>query len=192
MALGLCLPATNLIAQQMEAAQDTTNLEEIKRNLAKEGEQAPKAFLKYASGANFFLSKWVGPKAKPALRKPLVLSFFATWCIPCKKEIPQLTILQERYAEIGIFLIDVNEPAELVNSYIEEFGITLEVLLDRYGKVAEKFGVVDENGIAHLPSLFIIDADGTIVLSHTGYKVGDEEHYDEVLKSLVAELTAAD
>ena len=158
----------------------------------KAGEDAPNFFLRFHSGESFYLSRTVGVKARDELRKPLVLSFFATWCIPCKKEIPQLEILREKYPDVGIYLIDVNEPADLLAEYIAEYDIKLEVLMDRYGKVAAKYGVVSDQGVGNLPTLFIIGDDGKVILSHVGYKEGDEEEYDEVLSKIATEKVTSD
>ena len=158
--------------------------EEGDSELVKVGDQAPSFFLRFYDGKSFYLSRTVGPKAKADKKKPVVLSFFATWCIPCKKEIPQLHILQEQYPEVGIYLIDVNEPVDLLGGYIEEFEISLRVLMDRYGKVATKYGVVDDKGVGNLPTLFIIDSDGEVRTAHVGYKEGDEKHYADMLKEI--------
>ena len=158
----------------------------------KAGEDAPNFFLRFESGKSFYLSRTVGAKARDALRKPLVLSFFATWCIPCKKEIPQLEILQKKYPDAGIYLVDVNEPKDLLTDYLEEFNIELEVLMDRYGKVAAKYGVVSDQGVGNLPTLFIISEDGKVILSHVGYKEGDEVEYDEVLAKITGEKVTSD
>ena len=166
------------VAHAQEAADPTPATHDI----VQAGESAPTFFLRLATGKSFFLTKMVGPSAKEP--KPIVLSYFATWCIPCKKEIPQLEILQKKYPGVGIYLIDVNEPPDLLAAYIEEYEIGLKVLMDRYGKVATKYGVVNEQGVGNLPTLFIIDEDGTIILSHVGYKEGDEIEYDEILLGL--------
>lgn len=158
----------------------------------KAGENAPNFFLRFHSGESFYLSRTVGAKARDNLRKPLVLSFFATWCIPCKKEIPQLEILQEKYPDVGIYLVDVNEPPKLLAEYLAEYDIKLEVLIDRYGKVSEKYGVVSDQGMGNLPTLFIIGEDGKVILSHVGYKEGDEEEYDEILAKITSAKMTSD
>lgn len=162
------------------------------QELVKAGEDAPTFFLTFLDGEKFYLSRTVGAKARANLRKPLVLSFFATWCIPCKKEIPQLEILQKKYPDAGIYLIDVNEPKDLLTDYMAEYNIELKVLVDRYGKTASKYGVVSDQGRGSLPTLFIISEDGKVLLSHVGYKEGDEEEYDEVLARITAEKVTSD
>ncbi len=141
------------------------------------GDKAPTFFLPRQKGGSFYLSRTVGPKAKAANKRPVVISFFQTTCIPCKAEITELEKLQEEFPGITIFLVDLNEPAELVAEYIERFDLKLEMLLDRYGAVGKKYGVVDAQGLAHLPNSFVVSPDGTLYYHHTGFKPGDEEVY---------------
>ncbi len=141
------------------------------------GDKAPTFFLPRQTGGSFYLSRTVGPKAKEKEKRPVVISFFQTTCVPCKAEIAELEKLQEEFPGVTIFLVDLNEPAELVAEYIERFDIKLEMLMDRYGAVGKKYGVVDANGLAYLPNSFIVAPNGTLYYHHTGFKPGDEEAY---------------
>ena len=150
------------------------------------GDQVPTFFLRTLEGESFFLSRKVGPNARPNEKGPLVLDFFATWCVPCKAEIPHLHQLQKEFPEVHFYLIDVSEPQDLVRDYKEQLEVELPILLDLHGVAGEKFGVVDENKVAHLPATFIIDIDGKLFYSHQGYRPGDEEIYRRQLAALVA------
>jgi peroxiredoxin len=130
------------------------------------------------------MSRTVGAKAKPADKKPVVISFFQTTCVPCKAEIEQFQVLQEEFPGIDIYLVDLSEDKALVAEYIDRFDLKLNMLMDRYGSVGKKYGVVDARGLAHLPNSFIIDADGIIRYHHRGFKPGDEEHYRKVFQEL--------
>ncbi len=154
------------------------------------GEKAPTFFLPKQAGGSFYLSKMVGPKAKPKKRTPVLLSFFQTTCIPCKAEIAELEKLQLEFPQIPFYLIDLNEKPELVDEYITTFDLKLEMLLDRYGVTGKKYGVVDESGLAKLPNSFIVALDGTIAYHHQGFKPGDEAIYHEKLTEMAAELAA--
>lgn len=151
------------------------------------GQPAPTFFLPQLNGESFFLSKTVGAKVKPENRKPVVVSFFQTTCIPCKIEIAELEKLQEEFPGVVIYLVDLNETDELVNDYIARFDLKLKMLMDRYGSVGKKYGVVDANGLAILPNSFVIAPDGTLYYHHTGFKPGDEELYREKFKELTAD-----
>jgi thiol-disulfide isomerase/thioredoxin len=107
------------------------------------------------------------------LRKPwinktkhvVVLSFFATWCEPCKAEIPHLTKLKEEFKDqpIKFFLIDVGEEREEVLNYITSAGVEIPILLDRYKKTAERFDALT------LPRLFVLDKNGLIQRKQKGF-----------------------
>ena len=111
--------------------------------------------------------------------KNLVISFFATWCVPCKKEIPELIKLSKQFKEDFEFvLIDVNEKKEKVKKHVEDNNITLQVILDKYGRVFKSYGRET------LPLLVVIDKQGKISYYHTGYQKGDEKKLSKHLKSL--------
>ena len=148
----------------------------------KVGDEAPTFFVRDLTEKNFFLSDTL------KLGKPIVLSFFATWCGPCRVEMPVLDTLSQSYSNINFYLVDVSgltqgkskmkeDPAK-VKIMVESLGVTLQVLMDKYGKVAEKYGVKS------LPRLVVIDAKGTVHYIHDGYAPGDEKKLKEVLDKL--------
>jgi len=134
------------------------------------GTAAPPFSLQSLDGGYVFLRDYCGEKLrKPWLNKTkhvVVLSFFATWCVPCQREIPQLIKIQNLLKDqpVKFFLIDVGEKKSKVKPFIEEKGYTLPVLLDVYQVVAKKYG-------AHsLPRLVIVDKQGKVRLYHKGFK----------------------
>ncbi|UCH09734.1 MAG: TlpA family protein disulfide reductase [Fidelibacterota bacterium] len=168
--------AARAAALAQEKEQQTA--EEKQHDALAIGQPAPTFFLPYLEGGSFYLSRTVGPKAKEEDRKPVVVSFFQTTCVPCKAEIAELEKLQEEFPGVTIYLVDLNESDELVREYIERFDLKLQMLMDRYGAVGKKYKVVDEkSGLAILPNSFIVAQDGTIYYHHTGFKPGDEELY---------------
>jgi len=148
----------------------------------KVGDEAPTFFVRDLQEKNFFLSDTL------KLGKPTVLSFFATWCGPCRLEMPVLDTLSQSYKNINFYLVDVSgltqgkskmkeDPAK-VKIMVESLGVTLQVLMDKYGKVAEKYGVKS------LPRLVVMDAKGKVHYIHDGYEPGDENKLKEVLDKL--------
>jgi thiol-disulfide isomerase/thioredoxin len=123
---------------------------------------APTFYLKSLSGEEFFLSDYAGKPRQPwkqPERKTVVLCFFATYCLPCRKEIPELQALADEWKEDAVFvLIDLKEEPEIVTAFIDSNRIRLPVLLDRFGVVGEKYG------IANLPALFMIGGDPQLFL----------------------------
>ena len=148
----------------------------------KVGDEAPTFFVRDLAEKNFFFSDTL------KTGKPTVLSFFATWCVPCRAEMPELDTLSHSYKDINFYLVNVSgltqgkakmkEDPEKVKMMVDKLGVSLQVLMDKYGKVAEKYGVKS------LPRLVLIDAKSTVHYIHDGYAPGDEKKLKEVLDKL--------
>jgi cytochrome c biogenesis protein CcmG, thiol:disulfide interchange protein DsbE len=116
--------------------------------------------------------------------KPIIISFWATWCSPCKKE---LNAIHDEFAdwveETGVKLIAVSIDDERTRSrvapYVDSKGWEFDVLLDPNGEFKRAMGV------NNVPHTFVIDGSGKIVYSHNNYAPGDEEK----LHKLLVELT---
>ena len=148
----------------------------------KVGDDAPTFFVRDLTEKNFFFSDTL------KTGKPAVLSFFATWCGPCRVEMPVLDTLSQSYSDINFYLVDVSgltqgkskmkEDPVKVKELVTKLGVNLQVLMDKYGKVAEKYGVKS------LPRLVVIDDKSTVNYIHDGYAPGDENKLKEVLDKL--------
>ena len=91
--------------------------------------------------------------------KVVVLDFWATWCAPCRSEIPGYVALQEKYAKAGLVLVGVSldrEGPEVVKKFMTDQKINYQIVLGDE-KIAEAFG-----GVEAIPTTFIIDRQGTI------------------------------
>jgi len=112
------------------------------------------------------------------LRKPwknktkhiIIISFFATWCEPCKKEIPHLEKLQNEFKDrpVKFFLVNVGEERQIVSKYLQEADVKIPVMLDRYQKTAEKYDALT------LPRLYVIDQNGKIQRKQKGFSNPDD------------------
>ncbi len=147
---------------------------------------APTFYLTDLKGDDFFASKVYGEKAPEP--SAVIFSFFATWCIPCRGEVPQLEILAKEFPGIQFYLVSVKDKPELILRWLNDLDVELPVLVDRYGRTAKKFKVIGENSagkeVASLPSLFVINKAGKIVYQHTGYKPGDEQELKQILENI--------
>ncbi len=97
--------------------------------------------------------------------KPVVVNFWATWCPPCRLEMPEFQRAYEAYEDDGLVILAVNEAeqAEKVRSFFyDEMGYTYTPLLDEEGKVAEAYGAIG------LPATFFVNAAGEVTAVHRG------------------------
>jgi cytochrome c biogenesis protein CcmG/thiol:disulfide interchange protein DsbE len=89
--------------------------------------------------------------------RPVVLNFWATWCDPCRREMPALQATAELFADEVIILgIDEGESASVVKNFVTEYGITYPILLD------ENFATGDRFNVRGMPTTFFIDGEGII------------------------------
>ena len=117
---------------------------------------------------------------------PVVISFWATWCAPCKKELMAIHDLYEDWqAETGVSLVAVSIDDEKtkrdVKTYADGKGWDYTVLLDPNGDFKRSMGV------NNVPHTFLLDKDGNIVYTHNNYMPGDEAILYEEIKKLTAE-----
>lgn len=94
----------------------------------------------------------------------VVLNFWATWCIPCKVEMPWFVEFQKKYKDQGftVLAVSLDDEMELVQPFVDEYELNFPVMWGS-DEIADKFG-----GIIALPTTLIIDREGNIVDSHTG------------------------
>ncbi|MFQ5430878.1 MAG: TlpA disulfide reductase family protein [Nitrospinota bacterium] len=114
----------------------------------------------------FSVSDLEGKKASIAeyKGKPLIINFWATWCVPCIQEMPELEKLYKERKKDGLELLMINakESKEVVSKYIKEKGYTFRVLIDEEGKVLRQYQVFG------LPSTFFIDDKGVVQYFYMG------------------------
>lgn len=90
--------------------------------------------------------------------KVVLLNFWATWCEPCKKEMPEIQAAYEQYKDQGFVVLGINfgENPDPTVSFVHHGRLTFPVLLDRRANIAERYGVIN------LPVTFFINGDGII------------------------------
>lgn len=120
------------------------------------GHPAPDFTLTDLEGRQWTLSELQG--------KPVVLNFWATWCLHCRREMPAIGAVYERFVDQGfvVVAVDVLESHDRAAAFAEELGLTFPVLLDSNGKVADAYRV------RFIPTSFFVDKEGFISDKHTG------------------------
>jgi len=115
----------------------------------------PEAHLLNLEQKNVELTQFLG--------KPVVINLWASWCPPCRREMPILSEAQQKYPNVQFIFINQNEDAKTVQTYLLTHQVDLHnVLLDANGTVAQKTGMYG------LPSTLFFDAQGQLVDSHMG------------------------
>ena len=131
--------------------------------------KAPDFTLKNIDGRNYSLSSANG--------KVIILDFWATWCPPCRKEIPHFVELASKYKRQGLEIIGISldrEGVGVVKSFAENNGINYPILMGNEQVVA-KYG-----GIRGIPTTFVIDRKGQIVEKAVGYR--DKTFFESIIK----------
>jgi thiol-disulfide isomerase/thioredoxin len=113
----------------------------------------------------------------------VMINFWATWCGPCRQEMPLLAQLHTKYEPLGFTLLGVNvEPdSAAAVDWLKGVPVGFPILFDRDSAVAGRFGVEG------MPSTVFVDRNGKVRYVHRGYKPGDEAKYADMIRSLVKE-----
>jgi len=138
------------------------------------GERAPDFTAETASGETIRLRDLRG--------RPVVLNFWATWCAPCRVEMPALQSASQRYEESGLTILAINamEPVDRVNEFMDELGLTFPAVLDPEGEILDLYEV------RVFPTTIVIDAEGRVHARHFGPLT--DEQIDEYMSAVAAPL----
>jgi len=111
----------------------------------------------------------------------VMLNFWASWCGPCRQEMPLLNKIHQKYSPAGFTLLGINMDDDTSNAdkLLKEIPVDFPILYDTNSKVSETYKV------DAMPSSVMIDCDGNISYIHKGYKSGDEKAYIKHIKGLL-------
>lgn len=136
---------------------------------------APDFTLKSAEGRNLRLQEQRG--------QVVLVNFWASWCGPCKQEMPHLNRLYDKYRASGFTLLAVNidDDARHGAATAAKWGLRFPVLLDADKTVTKLYD------LGAMPSTVLIDRDGRVRFLHRGYREGVEDTYERQIRELVKE-----
>jgi cytochrome c biogenesis protein CcmG/thiol:disulfide interchange protein DsbE len=144
-----------------------------RRTVAKNRKAAPEFSLKDANGRTVHLSDYKG--------KVVLLDFWATWCGPCKVEIPWFMEFENRFKDQGFAVLGVSMDEDgwgAISPYVRERKMNYRVLLGD-DKVSTSYG-----GLDALPTTLLIDREGNIASVHEGVSMGKEEFKNAIVQLL--------
>jgi peroxiredoxin len=137
--------------------------------------QAPDFTLKSLEGKNMRLAEQRG--------NVVLVNFWASWCGPCKQEMPHLNRLYDKYRASGFVLLGVNidDDPRAASSAAARMGLRFPVLLDADKAVSRLYD------LGSMPATVLVDRDGRVRFLHRGYREGVEDEYERQIRELVKE-----
>lgn len=136
---------------------------------------APDFTLKSMDGRNLRLKELRG--------QVVLVNFWATWCGPCRQEMPHLNRLYDKYRASGFTLLGVNidDDTRKAGDVATKLGLKFPVLLDTDKHVSRLYDM------GSMPATVLIDRDGRVRFLHRGYRDGMEQSYEEQIRALLKE-----
>ena len=139
------------------------------------GGAAPDFTLKSKSGKNIKLSEYRG--------EVVMVNFWASWCGPCRQEMPALEQLYSKYKDLGFVILGVNidEDSGKAVGMLNKIPVSFPILFDSNKKISDLYDVTA------MPTTYLIDRDGNLRHLYKAYKPGYELKYAKQIKALVRE-----
>lgn len=136
---------------------------------------APDFTLESRQGENLRLQDFRG--------EVVMLNFWASWCGPCRQEMPLMDELYEQYKDLGftILAVNVDEDRAEAHRFLDKVPVSYPILYDPESNVSEQYEV------QAMPTTVMIDRDGNARFLHRGYQPGYEDEYEEQIRQLVRE-----
>ncbi len=136
---------------------------------------APDFTLKTMDGRNMKLSELAG--------NVVMINFWASWCAPCRVEMPKLNDLYNKYKDLGFVLLGVNveQQEKPPRNFLQKRPVDFPILLDKGNDVSKLYHVIA------MPTTVLVDRSGNMRYIHQGYKEGDEKKYKKMIKKLLRE-----
>ncbi|CAB4789813.1 MAG: redoxin domain-containing protein [Actinobacteria bacterium] len=98
----------------------------------------------------------------------LVVSLWSTWCVPCRRELPQLQQFAVEHQDVSVVAVNLGDKLDSVAAYADEIGLTMPVVIDSEGRISSALGVTS------VPSTIVIDSHGKVIATHVGEITADE------------------
>ena len=139
------------------------------------GDKAPDFTLKAMSGKNLKLAEQRG--------QIIVLNFWASWCGPCRKEMPVLQKFYEKYQDLGVSVwgVNVEQENQAGRDFLADLNLSFPILFDDSNTISADYQV------EAMPTTVILDRDGVIRYTFKGYRDGYEKKYAKAIKKLIRE-----
>jgi thiol-disulfide isomerase/thioredoxin len=109
--------------------------------------------------------------------KVVVLDFWASWCVPCRRSFPWMNEMQHKYRDDGLVVIAVNLDNQAADAlaFLQQYPAEFVISYDHDRQLARKYAVVA------MPSSFLLARDGSIIDRHLGFKTGNADEYEAAI-----------
>lgn len=139
------------------------------------GDTAPDFTLKNMQGKNMNLTEQRG--------NIMLINFWASWCGPCRKEMPVLQALEDKYKDLGVQVwgINVEQESQAGKDFLANLSLNFSIFFDETNTLSKTYQV------EAMPTTVIVDRDGVVRFVYLGYKDGYGKKYEKAIKQLIRE-----
>jgi thiol-disulfide isomerase/thioredoxin len=115
--------------------------------------------------------------------KVVIVDFWASWCVPCRRSFPWMNAMQAKYADQGLVIIAVNMDADgnEAADFLREYPADFEIVYDPDGELAREYDVIA------MPSSYVFDRQGKQIARHLGFKVSKQDEYESTLAEALSQ-----
>lgn len=175
MATSTFINTVNGLFKQLACILVASSLLTLPAQALKVGDKAPDFTLKAMSGKNLKLAEQRG--------QIIVLNFWASWCGPCRKEMPVLQKFYEKYQDLGVSVwgVNVEQENQAGRDFLADLNLSFPILFDDSNTISADYQV------EAMPTTVILDRNGVIRYTFKGYRDGYEKKYAKAIKTLIRE-----
>jgi len=115
--------------------------------------------------------------------KVVIVDFWASWCVPCRRSFPWMNAMQAKYRDDGLVIIAVNMDADSneAANFLSEYPADFEIVYDPDGALAREYDVIA------MPSSYVFDRQGLQIARHLGFKVSKQDEYESILAEALSQ-----
>ena len=115
--------------------------------------------------------------------KVVIVDFWASWCVPCRRSFPWMNAMQAKYEDQGLVIIAVNMDADgnEAADFLREYPADFEIVYDPDGELAREYDVIA------MPSSYVFDRQGKQIARHLGFKVSKQDEYESTLAEALSQ-----